>query len=376
MVRLLRAGRTALVSVTFASLLAPVVVPLAAQSVRIIQRETVRGDSLVERVLTANVADVQRMVSQWLEREQQIIRELRTTAESDVATRRRLGEELTSLTREAFALMSAIEARCRDEAVPRPDGYLGVSINQQISVSSSGVRSGMSQVTSVEPGSPAQVAGIKPGDRLLAVGGRDAREHFPALGDILIPGRTLVVRVEREGTPRDLSVVVRRRPEGFGLSCGEFEAMMQPLRMAAPGRVFFETPAGADQRRVIVERRAGEPRPVPLAEEMRFFTFGPGAEMTSSVGFFAGAEFRALDDGWREVLGVKQGVIVNEVASGSAAAQSGLRSGDVITAVDRSPVTSPIGLVQLLGMLEKSEATLSVVRSKERRTLTLSWGVR
>ena len=56
MVRPPRAARAALVSLTFAALLAallaPVVVPLAAQSVRIIQRETVRGDSLVERVLT------------------------------------------------------------------------------------------------------------------------------------------------------------------------------------------------------------------------------------------------------------------------------------------------------------------------------------
>lgn len=373
--RFLRAARAALVSLTLASLLAPVT-PLAAQSVRIIQRERVAGDSLVERVLTANVADVQRMVSQWRDREQQLVRELRTTSEGDVATRRRLGEELTSLTREAFSLMSAIEARCRDEAVPRPDGYLGVTINQEFSITGAGLRSGLSQVASVEPGSPAQVAGLRSGDRLLAIGGRDASQQLPELGDILIPGRTVVVRVEREGTARELSVVVSRRPEGFGRSCGELEAMMQPLRMAAPGRVFFETPSGADQRRVLVERRTGEMRPLPPEVELRFFTFGPGAEMHASSGFFAGAEFRALDDGWREVLGVKQGVIVNDVASGSVAAQSGLRSGDVITAVDRSPVTSPIGLVQLLGMLEKSEATLSVVRNKERKLLTLNWGVR
>lgn len=71
-----------------------------------------------------------------------------------------------------------------------------------------------------------------------------------------------------------------------------------------------------------------------------------------------------------------QGVIVNAGASGSMAAQSGLRGGDVITAVDRSPVTSPVALVQLLGMSERHEATLSVVRGKEKKTLVIRWGTR
>jgi S1-C subfamily serine protease len=111
-------------------------------------------------------------------------------------------------------------------------------------------------------------------------------------------------------------------------------------------------------------------------EEMRFFIFAPGAENKTAVAFFAGAEFRALDADWGEVLGVRQGVIVNEVADGSSAAQAGLKGGDVITALGRSPVASPVTLVQMLGTMEGTEATLSVVRGRERKTVTLRWGPR
>lgn len=347
-----------------------------AQAVRIIQRERLPGDSLAELVLTANVVDVKRMVMQWRERESQIVRELRVTQDTDVVSRRRLAEELAKLTRDGFALMSAIEARCLDEATPKPDGYLGVNVEQRFEVSGGGVGKGTTSLTSVEPGSPAQAAGLRPGDRLLAIGGRDARERLPELGDLLIPGRTVVVRVEREGRPLDLSVAIRRRPEGFGRSCGEFDAMLEPLRMAAPGRIFVERFQGGDPQRQAVETRSGALPRRAEPPEMNFFVFTPGTDLVNTRGFFAGAEFRPLDDDWREVLGVKQGVIVNEVANGSSAALAGLRGGDVITAVDRSPVSSPLGLVQLLGMNERSEATLTVVRKKEQKTITLRWGPR
>lgn len=339
-----------------------------AQNVRIVQRQSVGGDSLTERVLTASVTDVRQMVTKWRERETQIVRQLRETSESDVATRRRLAEELAKLTRDGFALMSAIESRCLDEVTPSHDGYLGVYVDQQFSVTSDGVRSGLTSLTSVEPGSPAEVAGLRAGDRLVAIGGRDARERLPELGDLLVPGRTVAVRVERDGRTLDRSVLVKRRPEAFGRSCGEFDAMLEPLRMAAPGRVFVQRQGGEVSRR--------DPLPRTEPQELRFFVFTPGGDVANTRAFFAGAEFRPLDEDWREVLGVKQGVIVNEVATGSAAALAGLRGGDVVTAVDRSPINSPMSLVQLLGMIERGEATLSVVRMKEQKTLTLRWGQR
>jgi C-terminal processing protease CtpA/Prc len=356
--------------------------PLAAQEVRVVQREFPRPDSITERVMRADVAEVQRMVASWREREAQLLRELRAAPPDDLAARRRLAEELGRLNRDGFAMLSAIEFRCLDEATPRPAGYLGINIDTRFSVSGHMVRTERNVVTSVEPGSPAEAAGVRAGDRLLAIAGRDARETLPELGDLLVPGRVVVVRVEREEGPRELSVTVGRRPEGFGRSCGEFEGLLQPLRAAAQGRFFVERPE--IERRILVESqraqqsgraRAADPATTP-GVEFRIFSYGPGGEAGSATAFFAGAEFRALDDGWREALGVKQGVLVNAVATGSVAAQAGLRSGDVVVAVDRRPATSPIVLVQLLGSSGRAEAELEVVRARKKEMVTLRWAPR
>jgi S1-C subfamily serine protease len=76
---------------------------------------------------------------------------------------------------------------------------------------------------------------------------------------------------------------------------------------------------------------------------------------------------------------VREGVqceLVNEVAPGSAAAQSGLKVGDVIIEVAGSTATSPYVVVRLLGVTEGNQATLEIIRARERRTVTLQWGQR
>ncbi len=99
----------------------------------------------------------------------------------------------------------------------------------------------------------------------------------------------------------------------------------------------------------------------------------------SAVSYFGGAQFRALDDDWRGVLGLKegtQGVFVNEVAPGSAAAQAGLRVGDVVTHVNDAAATSPFVVSRLIGVSEGSRATLKIIRAREPRTVTLRWDSR
>lgn len=328
---------------------------VGAQTVRIVERTTVRADSMMDRILVANVEEVKRVVATWRDREGRLVREIRASGATDSSARRRLELQLALHTRDGFALMSAIQARCIDERVPRPAGYLGVNMTVEYVVENGRPRSTGALVTSVEPGSPAERAGVLRNDKVISIAGLDMRERVPDLSEQLVPGRSVVVRVDRQGVPRELALTVARRPEGFGESCGEFERALIPMRIPGPGRIIVEPEQG---------------------EEMRFFIFGPGAENKTAVAFFAGAEFRTLDADWGEVLGVRQGVIVNEVANGSSAAQAGLKGGDVITALGRSPVASPVMLVQMLGSMAGTEATLSVVRGRERKTVTLRWGPR
>ena len=327
---------------------------VGAQTVRVVERTSARADSVMDRILVANVEEVKRVVATWREREGQLVREIRASGATDTNARRRLEEQLALHTRDGFAIMSAIQARCVDERLPRPAGYLGVNLTMEYVVENGRPRSTGTLVTSVEPGSPAERAGVLRNDNVISIAGLDMRERVPDLAEQLVPGRHVVVRVERQGAPREISVTVARRPEGFGESCGEFERVLMPMRIPGP-------------------RREMAPE---QGDEVRLFVFGPGTQHKSAVAFFAGAEFRTLDADWGEVLGVRQGVIVNEVANGSSAAQAGLKGGDVITALGRSPVASPVTLVQMLGSLVGTEATLSVLRGRERRTVTLRWGPR
>ena len=62
-------------------------------------------------------------------------------------------------------------------------------------------------VGEVKPGSPAAAAGIEPGDRILAVAGRSTPTFGEVASVIIVrPGETVPVKVERRGTPRDVTV--------------------------------------------------------------------------------------------------------------------------------------------------------------------------
>ncbi len=339
---------------------------------RMIERRALRADSLVDRILTGDVESVKRIVVAWRERESQLLRDLRAAPENDLAARRRIDEQLALHNRDGIAIQSAIQTRCIDEGGPRPAGYLGLNLTNVFEVENGEPKGLGTTVTSVEPGSPAERAGIQRNDKVLTLAGLDASERTPNVIPLLVPGRTMSVRVERDGATREFTLTIARRPEGFGDSCEQFERELLPMRMAGPGRIMLEQP-GTMRRRVVVESRENADPREPEGGTMRILVFGPGAEDHTAVSFFAGAEFRMLDADWGEALGVRQGVIVINVASGSEAARSGLRGGDVVTAVGRSPVAMPMTLVQILGTMPEREAVLSVVRAKERKNITLKW---
>jgi len=70
-------------------------------------------------------------------------------------------------------------------------------------------------VGKILPDSPAQRAGLRAGDRILAVGGEPVQD-FPALVKRVqpSPGKTLTLRIERDGAARDVPVEVEAQREG------------------------------------------------------------------------------------------------------------------------------------------------------------------
>ena len=87
----------------------------------------------------------------------------------------------------------------------------------------------------------------------------------------------------------------------------------------------------------------------------------------------AGAQLMALDDDWRQSLGVDNGILVMKVAPGSPAKDAGLRGNDVIISVDDVPVSSVAALRRTIGNSKTNALKLQVVRAGKTQTVTLRW---
>jgi len=87
----------------------------------------------------------------------------------------------------------------------------------------------------------------------------------------------------------------------------------------------------------------------------------------------AGATIVRTNADLRETFGVKSGVLVLDVARGSPAYASGLKGGDVIVAVGRMAVTSPVSIQRAIETADGTELPLRIIRKKKEQSLTLRW---
>jgi Do/DeqQ family serine protease len=180
-------------------------------------------------------------------------------------------------------------------------GMIGVTIQP---VTSDIARSlGLSQVrgalvNSVQSGSPADKAGIRRGDVITSVNGAAIKDSNDLRNDVaqMAPGSTAKLTVVRDGKEQSLNVTL-------------------------------------GERKVADSERGEE---------------GGGARSDRSGGFGMGVEPLTRDQAQELGLQASSGVLVSEVQPGGRAADAGLRPGDVITEVDRRPVTSPDALLSAL----------------------------
>lgn len=371
--RFLRRGVAPLVALASA---ASATSALAQQPVRVPLTDSARASAtqnVFMRVRTSNPEDLLRIVGELKEREDKLVAELYATPSSEASAQRRLLAELGHLARERYSVLSIVETRCRAESGPRPAGFIGLNAIAEYRVADSAYM--FTWVQTLDPGSPAERAGVMPGDTILSFGGRDVRTRPLVATGLLEPGNRIMLKVARRDEVKDLIVIVAQRSEGIARSCGEFERALVHLREAPAGRymVRSEVRGGPEgPRNVVVE--AGPTRSGETAPLLRFDIFGTENVSTAPAPFFAGAQFVTLDADWRGALNLKpdvQGVFVHSVAPGSPSSQAGLRKGDVVTSVGNTPASSPMALVNMLIVTERPEATLQVLRAGEKRSLVL-----
>jgi hypothetical protein len=252
------------------------------------------------------------------------------------------------------------------ERVPFP-GWIGITLDAPCTVEARGGDVywrflSQPEIVSVDPSSPAERAGIRRGDVLLAYDGQDVRREI-AMNRLLRPGRTVRVRVRvrRDKEVRDVPVTVApMREVAWRREWAPSVAVTPPTRVRTP------RPASAPWAVIAAEpgHPAGVARPAPAP--------APVISIARFSGV-AGAHVETITPGLGETIGVERGILVISVPPGVPAAESGLVDGDVILKADGREVRTVLELRRLVAGSDGRAVKLDVARKGKVRPVTLRW---
>jgi hypothetical protein len=225
------------------------------------------------------------------------------------------------------------------------------------------------EISSVDPSSPAQRAGLAAGDTLLAYDGQDVRGAEISMTRLLRPNSKVVIRVRRDGRIKELPVVVAEAPSGIKRRRGdEFRDAGQSW-FYSPSPEVAPTPPPAPRPYFPSGPPSMPPTPAPASVML------PRSPDFPPMGV-AGAQLVTISDGLKRSLGLQSGVLVATVPRGTPADESGLKEGDVIVRVARQPVRTVVQVWQLVTRVAEDgerEVDLDLIRLKQTRTLKLRW---
>ncbi len=266
-----------------------------------------------------------------------------------------------------LVLPAALQAqRTRTVIVQPPTGWFGVRISDQAMVDEGGNAffDSYPVITSVDSGSPAARAGVRPGDELLSFNSHDMRGGTLELNKWLRAVAPFVLKVRRNDVTRTIRGTLGRRPDNWEQNMIVELSFPEIMRRRNGAIARPQMPMTG-----MVRTRVPVPEPLPSV-------LAPALGYGGGVYPFAGAEFTALNGDLCEVLGVKpEGVFVTNVMEGSLARTAGLRGGDVILRADSIKVESPIDLVRAIRGADETDrkVVLQIIRKHRPQTLTLSW---
>lgn len=379
-------------------------------------------DSIVLRGLGLE-AEIERLAAQFMlsARQQalatQAIRELGTRRVEDAdrqqveLTVRRLQTQLQNAAQQSQLLRGKLAELCDRGA--KPEGYMGITFSATMrarALASGGEVFRFEEnptVETVEPGSPAERAGVTKGDEIILIAGQNVVGRDIVFTRLLRPGHRLPIRIRRDGETRDVQMLIAERPPALDAGCPFLDARV----MAAFGEPFSAVlpPSSAGfVRGVPAPPAAGEPTggvrlrssrpaqaPVAIAEGPSRAVEAPNAPMVPSVTLIApnadapaevfvvgpavnqmviaGATIVRPNADLRETFGVKRGVLVLDVARGTAAYTSGLKGGDIIVSAGRFTVTTPSSIQRAMLAADDRSVELHIIRKQKPQTLQLRW---
>ena len=287
-------------------------------------------------------------------------------------------------------------------------GWLGIEIAD----------SGEARVVSVRESSPAERAGIRPGDVIVALNGVVlSREKKGNPFELLRVGEEAEIRVRRSDREVDLVVVPGAWADAFGeepmvvVMPGRWDSVYVQMRLLHEGQLQLQMAlrdakvalaqtegqraTSEEQRRLAVALRTQiDSMQRALAESYRVIRVhtdslaartlrvSPNEVVSVEVSpvrpsemrtiaiyrdAVAGARFTELSGELADYFpGVTEGLLIVELVEGTPAAAAGLQEGDVVIAVNGEPVSSVGELRRLLAGAR--EAELSYVRKGKKKT--------
>jgi serine protease Do len=189
------------------------------------------------------------------------------------------------------------------------------------------------EITRVEDGSPAEKAGVKPGDVVLEYNGQrvEGMEQFGRMVRETPTGREVKLTISRNGATQTLAAVLGSRKYRFS---GSFP----------PG---FEVPE------------------FHMPDIPQILTTLRSARL--------GVEAESLGSQLADYFGVKEGVLVRSVLADTPAQKAGIKAGDVITKADGMAVTTPNELASAVRAASpKKNYAIELVRERKPMTVSVS----
>jgi serine protease Do len=247
---------------------------------------------------------------------------------------------------------------------PQAKGWVGVLITTGIGESNGSGRlifNDYPVIESIDPGSPAEKAGLLAGDILISINSQDFKKNPIPMRSLLVPGRKVVFRYQRDNVAKKVEMTVAQRPAGTSekLVVSYIEPLPSPDRRAATERG--------------VLRKASADLPMPNQVIVAPIPFGTG---TPSIAV-AGAELTQLNEGLRELAKIKgDGIFIVNVTEPSPAAEAGLRSGDVIVRIENQLAQNPgqlIRFIEAAQMARTRQVLLQILRKQKEQNVTLRW---
>ena len=203
-------------------------------------------------------------------------------------------------------------------------------------------------VTEVVKDSPAEKAGLRKNDVMLRFDSESitSARKLTRLVNESAPDQAVRLTISRGGSEQELTATLSKRK------------MDTILGGSMPGVL-----RGGDEDAVRVFPGGNWP-PSIGGDGPFIWTMGANRRI--------GVSTQTLTKQLADYFGVSVGVLVTSVTENSPAAKAGLKAGDVITAIDGEKVSSPGDLVRGIVKKENGDVSLTVVRDRNTRTVTVS----